>query len=147
MLYFEFCYLVCNSNAHKIMQIYFFTKNFQSKKKSIKQNFILVKMSWLFLPFFLFSFCGIVISEEYYWHLDTLENKTEIKKGHLRQIGMQHNSEGHVDVLYEFPSTIHFFEKYVLASQPVVFKNAANHMPAFKLWTDEYLRYIKIKYF
>lgn len=35
-------------------------------------------------------------------------------------------------------STRRFFENYVMKAEPVLFKGAVKHSPAFHLWTDDY---------
>eukprot|EP00794_Sanderia_malayensis_P009650 gene9650-10638_t len=60
--------------------------------------------------------------------------------GHLEPLGKQRPTEGHIEVLHDLPSPLEFYEKYVKPGKPVVFKDAAKPMPAFKEWTDEYLR-------
>lgn len=59
--------------------------------------------------------------------------------GHLKPLGEQRKEEGHVDVLQDIPDVKTFFNTYVLGNKPVVFKDAAKKMPAFDLWTDEYM--------
>ena len=61
-------------------------------------------------------------------------------QGHMEKLGMQRKSEGHIEILNELPSPVEFFEKYVKPGKPVVFKDAAKQMPAYKNWNDEYLR-------
>ena len=58
----------------------------------------------------------------------------------MEKLGMQRKSEGHIEILNELPSPVEFFEKYVKPGKPVVFKDAAKQMPAYKNWNDEYLR-------
>lgn len=60
--------------------------------------------------------------------------------GHLKPLGSHRPSEGTVDVLDGFPDPHVFFQDYVHASKPVLFKNAARGIPAFNLWTDQYLK-------
>jgi len=59
--------------------------------------------------------------------------------GHMKPLGEQHESMGHIEVIEDIPSPQSFFNDYIKASKPVVFKNAAKQMAAYKLWTDEYL--------
>ena len=61
-------------------------------------------------------------------------------RGHMEKLGMQRESQGHIEVLKELPSPVEFFEKYIEPGKPVVFKDAAKKMPAFKNWNDKYLR-------
>ncbi|KAI8507973.1 hypothetical protein Bbelb_142130 [Branchiostoma belcheri] len=59
--------------------------------------------------------------------------------GHLQPIGNQVPPVGAVEVLQDVPHPRDFYHKYVKPGKPVVFKDAAKEMAAFKLWTDEYL--------
>ncbi|KAK2159673.1 hypothetical protein LSH36_148g02021 [Paralvinella palmiformis] len=59
--------------------------------------------------------------------------------GHLMPLGQQRLPEGSVHKVIGFPDAKRFFDDYVQQNEPVVFKGAANHIPAFKLWTDTYL--------
>eukprot|EP00450_Noctiluca_scintillans_P026231 CAMPEP_0194519620 /NCGR_PEP_ID=MMETSP0253-20130528/53299_1 /TAXON_ID=2966 /ORGANISM="Noctiluca scintillans" /LENGTH=252 /DNA_ID=CAMNT_0039363775 /DNA_START=1 /DNA_END=756 /DNA_ORIENTATION=- len=56
-------------------------------------------------------------------------------------------SRGHVEVLESLPSHARFFEEYLRGTgefakvgKPVLFSGAARGMPAYNLWTDDYLR-------
>lgn len=60
--------------------------------------------------------------------------------GHLKPLGQQRPSEGHIEILDRIPSVEEFFQEYIKGSKPVVFKQMAHHIPAFKLWNDEYLK-------
>lgn len=56
--------------------------------------------------------------------------------------------QGHIETREDLPTPHEFFVKYVRGAggpfhgvgKPVLFKGAAKKMPAFHLWTDEYLR-------
>ncbi|XP_077998630.1 jmjC domain-containing protein A-like isoform X2 [Glandiceps talaboti] len=61
-------------------------------------------------------------------------------KGHLQPLGSHQPAEGHVEVLEVIPSPKQFYENYVKASKPVIFKGAAKMSPGFNLWSDDYLR-------
>lgn len=57
--------------------------------------------------------------------------------GHMKPLG----SVGpyfDIPVVEGFPSPRDFFNKYVIPSTPVVFKNAARESPAFDKWWDYY---------
>ncbi|XP_066917312.1 bifunctional peptidase and (3S)-lysyl hydroxylase JMJD7-like [Clytia hemisphaerica] len=60
-------------------------------------------------------------------------------KGHLEPLGQQRESEGHIEVREDVPDVITFHKDYVVGSKPVVFKGAGTNLPAFHLWTDEYM--------
>lgn len=62
--------------------------------------------------------------------------------GHLMPLGQQRLPEGSVHKVIGFPDAKRFFDDYVQQNEPVVFKGAANHIPAFKLWTDTYLKLV-----
>ena len=65
----------------------------------------------------------------------------DLPRGHGQQLGKHRESEGHVDVIdsSELPSPQQFWDQYASIREPVVFRGAAKHFPAFQLWTDEYL--------
>jgi hypothetical protein len=68
--------------------------------------------------------------------------------GHLQPLGSQIPPVGNVLTLLEVPSPQEFFDKFVKPGKPVLFKGAATETPAYKLWTDEYLRFgLLISYF
>lgn len=60
--------------------------------------------------------------------------------GHLKPLGEQRESEGHIEVREDIPDPITFHKDYILASKPVVFKGAAKNIPAFHQWTDDYMK-------
>ncbi|ELU08556.1 hypothetical protein CAPTEDRAFT_211217 [Capitella teleta] len=60
--------------------------------------------------------------------------------GHLKPLGSHRPSEGSIDVVDGFIEPEDFYEQYVRASRPIIFKGAASAIPAFESWTDEYLR-------
>merc|ERR1711959_737078 len=56
--------------------------------------------------------------------------------------------QGHIEIQNELPTPEEFFKQYVKppksseyanVGKPVLWKGAAKKMPAFNLWTDEYL--------
>ena len=60
-------------------------------------------------------------------------------KGHLEPLGQQRESESHIEVREDVPDAITFHKDYIVGSKPVVFKGAGKNLPAFQLWTDEYM--------
>jgi len=74
--------------------------------------------------------------------LDTAadEHGSDVRKahaGHLQPFG----SSGpfhKVDVVHSFPSTVEFFQRYVLPSRPLKMTGAARLSCAFQKWTDDY---------
>lgn len=56
---------------------------------------------------------------------------------HLEPLGSKHNKSS-VKTLSAFPQPRDFFENYVTASVPVLFKSVAKLSPAFVKWTDDY---------
>jgi len=60
--------------------------------------------------------------------------------GHLQPLG-SHRPPMHVDVLFSQLDPIEFFDNYVKASKPVLFKGAARSFPSFMVWkNDSYLK-------
>ncbi|EDO37253.1 predicted protein [Nematostella vectensis] len=59
--------------------------------------------------------------------------------GHLQPLGSHRPAEGEVDAVSKPPSPHEFFNNYVIPGKPLLFKGAAKALPAYKLWTDEYL--------
>jgi len=57
--------------------------------------------------------------------------------GHLEPLGSKHNKSS-VKTLSAFPEPRDFFENYVTASVPVLFKSVAKLSSAFVKWTDDY---------
>lgn len=66
-------------------------------------------------------------------------NSLEEEDGHLKPLGYQKKSEGHIDITSDILDPKTFFDTYVKGSKPLVFKGAAKHIPAYHLWTDDYL--------
>ena len=71
-------------------------------------------------------------------------NANDHLTGHLKPLGSQVEPIGDVLTIDTVPSPQEFFEQYVHPGKPVLFKGAAAETPAYKLWTDEYLRYYLI---
>ncbi len=65
---------------------------------------------------------------------------TPLPTGHLQPLGSHRPPDVIIDELNEVPSPRDFWEKYVKHEKAVIFRGAAKESPAFKLWTDEYLR-------
>ena len=61
--------------------------------------------------------------------------------GHLQPLGSQIAPVGDVLTLAEVPSPQEFFDEFVKPGKPVLFKGAAIPTPAYKSWSDDYLRY------
>ena len=59
--------------------------------------------------------------------------------GHLKPFG-EHAEPMPLEEMEDIPDAKTFLEKYVFPSRPVVFRNAAKKFPAYKLWTEEYLK-------
>lgn len=66
--------------------------------------------------------------------------KSNEPPGHLLPLGSHMFSKNDVATLNALPHPQDFFQNYVQVSRPVVLKGAAKHLPAFNLWSDEYLR-------
>eukprot|EP00112_Aurelia_sp_Birch-Aquarium-sp1_P014112 Seg3021.3 transcript_id=Seg3021.3/GoldUCD/mRNA.D3Y31 product="JmjC domain-containing protein 5" protein_id=Seg3021.3/GoldUCD/D3Y31 len=62
-----------------------------------------------------------------------------IPPGHLKPFG-EHAEPMPLEEMEDIPDAKTFMEKYVFPSRPVVFRNAAKKFPAYKLWTEEYLK-------
>ena len=60
-------------------------------------------------------------------------------KGHLEPLG-SHCPPGNIEERHDVPTPLEFWNDYVKVSRPVVFRGAAKHSAAFRLWTDEYLK-------
>ena len=61
-------------------------------------------------------------------------------QGHLKPLGQQRTPEGHIEIVESVPDPLTFHRDYVAGSKPVVFRGAAKNIPAFNLWTDEYMK-------
>ncbi|CAD5125672.1 DgyrCDS13874 [Dimorphilus gyrociliatus] len=60
--------------------------------------------------------------------------------GHNKPFGSHQDPVGKLIELDDFPDPGTFFDDYVIDSQPFIVKKGATKIPAFKLWTDEYLK-------
>ncbi len=70
----------------------------------------------------------------------SLEISQASPRGHLEPLGSHRPAEGTVDVVEEFPAPQQFYDNYVFPAKPFLVKNGARNIPAFSLWTDDYLR-------
>lgn len=63
-------------------------------------------------------------------------------RGHLQPIGRHRPPVGTIEERDSFPTPQEMFEKYVRGSKPVIFRGILEKgmLPAYKLWTDSYLR-------
>lgn len=63
-------------------------------------------------------------------------------KGHLQPLGRHRPPVGSIEERASFPTPLEMFEKYVRGSKPVIFRGILEKgmLPAYKLWTDSYLR-------
>ena len=60
--------------------------------------------------------------------------------GHLKPMGSHRPPEGSIDAVDGFVSPQEFWEYAKgLGSKPLLFKGAAKGVPAYSLWTDDYL--------
>ena len=62
--------------------------------------------------------------------------------GHLQPLGSHMAPEGQITTVSvdNIPPPEVFFQNHVLPGKPLLFRGAAKQMPAYSLWTDEYLR-------
>uniref|UniRef100_A0A2C9M1Y7 JmjC domain-containing protein n=1 Tax=Biomphalaria glabrata TaxID=6526 RepID=A0A2C9M1Y7_BIOGL len=67
-----------------------------------------------------------------------------LPEGHLRPLGWQRRPDGPVHEESEMPSTKEFYESYVSANKPAVFRNAVSDAPVFTQWQDD--KYLTEKY-
>lgn len=67
----------------------------------------------------------------------------DIIPGHMKPLGHHRKPLGGVTIFEDFPSPTEFYENYVAKSLPFVVKGVLEkgQFPAYKLWTDKYLRY------
>lgn len=68
------------------------------------------------------------------------ENSKEAPRGHLQDLGLHRDPEGHIDVYDDMISPEEFWRKYVSKRTAVLLKGAAKNFPAATLWTDQYLK-------
>ncbi|XP_022084488.1 jmjC domain-containing protein 7-like [Acanthaster planci] len=70
---------------------------------------------------------------------DQSSSKTSFPPGHLKPLASE-STRLPVSVIEEFPSPSEFFRDYVYPSVPVLVRQGARRSPAFRKWTDEYLK-------
>jgi lysine-specific demethylase 8 len=70
------------------------------------------------------------------------EGARQKPRGHLQYFGSHQPADGNIETLGKFPTPEDFYGIYVSPGIPVKFHNVLNSrtMPAFGLWTDEYLK-------
>lgn len=82
------------------------------------------------------------IQESFLWFILSFiltSNGSDHPTGHLQPLGSHQPPVGEVLSVDEIPSPQEFFQKYLQPGKPVLFKGAATKIPAYKLWTDDYL--------
>lgn len=79
--------------------------------------------------------CLIVI----FYQANAARKSKTVPRGHLQQIGLHRDPEGHIDIITEPLSAKDFWSKYVSKRRPVLLKGAASDFPAKVLWNDQYL--------
>ncbi len=67
------------------------------------------------------------------------ESGEKLPKGHLQPLG-SHREPDTIEERYDIPSPLEFWSNYVKISKPVVFRGAAKHSKAYRLWNDKYLK-------
>ncbi|XP_013411943.1 jmjC domain-containing protein 5 [Lingula anatina] len=60
--------------------------------------------------------------------------------GHLQYLGSHRPAEGTIGIKDFWPDPATFYNNYIKPGKPLLFKGKAKGIPAFNLWTDEYLR-------
>ncbi|XP_013384785.1 jmjC domain-containing protein 5 [Lingula anatina] len=68
------------------------------------------------------------------------ENNAEEIPGHLLYLGSHQPAEGTIEVTDTWPDPETFYKTYVEPGKPLLFKGKAKGIPAYNLWTDDYLR-------
>lgn len=68
------------------------------------------------------------------------ENQQQVPRGHLQDLGLHRDPEGHIDIYHDMITPEEFWRKYVSTRTAVLLKGAAKNFPALSLWTDEYLK-------
>jgi hypothetical protein len=67
------------------------------------------------------------------------KSEDNLPKGHQEVLG-SHREPDTIEERYDIPTPLEFWSNYVKISKPVVFRGAAKHSKAYKLWSDEYLK-------
>ncbi|EDV24228.1 uncharacterized protein TRIADDRAFT_57498 [Trichoplax adhaerens] len=75
----------------------------------------------------------------FFHHGDGKKQSKKAPRGHLQQLGLHRDPEGHVDIITEPLSAKEFWTKYVSKRRPVLLRGAASSFPAKELWVDSYL--------
>ncbi|KAK3098965.1 hypothetical protein FSP39_024754 [Pinctada imbricata] len=74
----------------------------------------------------------------------------QISLGHLKPLGYHRPPKGDIQEVLSFPDPGHFHENYVRGSTPLLFRGilGTDFLPAYKIWTDEFLRFwLEIDFF
>lgn len=81
-------------------------------------------------------------NENKYSHEANAEPSEEemFKNGHLKPFGSHRPPDFYADEIPFMISPEDFYMNYVVKHKPVVLKGAAKNWPAYKLWSDEYLK-------
>lgn len=85
--------------------------------------------------------CFLLVFSLFYSIQNNFANEFEdsFSKGHLEPLG-SHRAPDAIEERDDIPTALEFWNNYVKISKPVVFRGAAKHSKAYKLWTDEYLK-------
>ncbi|XP_065648849.1 uncharacterized protein LOC100207979 isoform X3 [Hydra vulgaris] len=67
-----------------------------------------------------------------------LENPS-MYPGHMEPLGSK-QPQIEIETLYEYPNAQDFFKDYVKPGRPFLLKKGAVNQPAFKLWSDDYMK-------
>lgn len=67
-------------------------------------------------------------------------DQSAVPVGHLQRLGSHRPREGATVELVDVPHPIEFYERYAKPQVPVILRGAAKTMPAYKRWTDAYLK-------
>ncbi|XP_059155180.1 uncharacterized protein LOC131940532 [Physella acuta] len=67
-----------------------------------------------------------------------------LPEGHMRPLGWQRRPDGPITEQLEVPAAKEFYEQYVRANSPVVFRNAVSDAPVFTTWQED--KYLIEKY-
>ncbi len=61
--------------------------------------------------------------------------------GHKKPLGHHRSPEDPIHHLNYFPEPLEFYEKFVIQSKAVIFKDVCKDFPANRRWTDNFLRW------
>lgn len=103
---------------------------------------------WLFTPGILCLACAVVLfpsaTESSLTVASQIDKNNDAQpehpKGHLEPLGSHRPPEGTIQTVNGFLDPKEFYTNHVLGSKPVLFKGAAHDLPAYKLWSDTYLK-------